>query len=343
MTLPSPHQHGELAATLPQPVRAPTNDGVQRAAAKVSAILPPTPLLPLEVDGRTIWCKAESLQPIGAFKIRGAWHRLTDLDDDQRRAGVVGVSSGNHAQGVAWAARRLGIAATIVMPMDAPQAKLASTRALGAEVVQYDRPGGEDRDAVAQALIGDTGRTLVHAFGDPWVIEGQGSAGIEAAAQLAAASARGDAPVAFDTVVACCGGGGFSAGLALALPDTRVFAVEPEGWDDVSRSLASGRIERVIGAPPTACDALQTPCTYPVNFAVLQARGVTGVAVSEAEVRHAMRVAFRQLHLVLEPGGAAALAAVLAGKVTLGEATLITLSGGNVDAAAFAAIIASDD
>lgn len=324
----------ETPLALLDPARAPTRAGVLRAARKVADLLPPTPLLPLEIDGRTIWCKAENLQPIGSFKIRGAWNRLSDLTPAQRAAGVVGVSSGNHAQGVAWAARRLGIAATIVMPSDAPQAKLDATRAMGAEVVLYDRPGGEDRDAVANTLIANTGRTLVHAFGDPWVIEGQGSLAIEAAAQLQAATGG-----EFDTVVACCGGGGMSSGIALALPDTRVFAVEPEGWDDVGRSLATGTIQKVVNPPPTACDALQTPATYPINFAILQARGVTALTVTEAEVRAAMRLAYSRLHLVIEPGGAVALAAVMAGKVAIGDAALVTLSGGNVDAGRFAAVL----
>jgi threonine dehydratase len=319
---------------LTDPKRSPSREGVLRAAAKVAAILPPTPLLPLDIDGVTIWCKAEMLQPIGAFKIRGAWHRLSDLDADERRAGVVGVSSGNHAQGVAWAARRLGIPATIVMPNDAPRAKLAATRALGAEVVLYDRPGGQDRDAVAKSLVQTTGRTLIHPFGDVWVIEGQGSLGIEANAQLKALTGA-----ELDTVVACCGGGGLTAGLALALPDTRVFAVEPEGWDDVGRSLATGSIQHVANPTPTACDALQTPSTYPINFAVLQGRNVTALTVSEAQVRSAMRLVFDRLHLVVEPGGAAALAAVLAGKVEVGKHTLVTLSGGNVDASDFAVML----
>ena len=316
------------------PARAPSHAGILRAAVKINALLPPTPLLPLEVDGTMIWCKAESLQPIGAFKIRGAWHRLSDLDADQRAVGVVGVSSGNHAQGVAWAARRLGMSAIIVMPNDAPEAKLVATKALGAEVILYDRPAGEDRDAVAAAIVAASGRTLVHAFGDPWVIEGQGTLGLEAETQLMAMSGK-----RFDTVVACCGGGGLSAGLALALPNTQLFAVEPEGWDDVTRSLASGIIERVNNPPPTACDALQTPWTYPINFAVLQARDVIGLTVSEADVRVAQRVAFSRLHLVLEAGGAAALAAILVGKVPITDATLVTLSGGNVDAAQFAKVI----
>lgn len=317
------------------PNRTPSLAGVERAAAKVAALLPSTPLLPMEIDGRTIWCKAENLQPVGAFKIRGAWHRLTDLTPEQAAAGVVGVSSGNHAQGVAWAARRLGIPATIVMPSNAPKMKLAATRALGAEVVLYDRVT-ESRDAVAAKLLEASGGTLVHAYGDPWIIEGQGSAGIEARAQLAARGIAGP-----DKVVACCGGGGLSAGLALACPDAEIIAVEPEGWDDVTRSLAAGEILSVEDlAYPTECDALQTPQTWPINFAVLQARGVRGVAVTRDEVRHAMRVAFERLHLVVEPGGAAALAAVLAGKVELGDATLVTLSGGNVDAALYAEILA---
>ena len=316
------------------PNRAPTLAGIERAAAKVAALLPQTPLLPLEVDGRTIWCKAECLQPVGAFKIRGAWHRLTDLTPDQAAAGVVGVSSGNHAQGVAWAAKRLGIAAAIVMPGNAPAMKLAATRALGAEVVLYDRVT-ESRDAMAAKLLEERGGTLVHAYGDPWIIEGQGTLGVEAAAQM---KARGiDGP---DTVVACCGGGGLSAGLALALPDAKLVAVEPEGWDDVTRSLAAGTILPVEDlAYPTECDALQTPATWPINFAVLQARGVKGVAVTRSEVRDAMRLAFERLHLVVEPGGAAALAAVLAGKVAVTDATLVTLSGGNVDPLKFAEII----
>ena len=147
---------------LRDPARAPTREGVLRAAGKIAALLPPTPLLPLEVDGRTLWCKAEMLQPVGAFKIRGAWHRLSDLDEAERARGVVGVSSGNHAQGVAWAARRLGIAATIVMPGNAPRAKLAATRALGAQVQLYDR-ATQDRDLIAADLVARTGATLVHA------------------------------------------------------------------------------------------------------------------------------------------------------------------------------------
>jgi threonine dehydratase len=305
-----------------------------RAAAKVAALLPPTPLLPLEIDGRTIWCKAEVLQPIGAFKIRGAWHRLTDLDESQRARGVVGVSSGNHAQGVAWAARKLGIAATIVMPGNAPRAKLEATRALGADVVLYDR-ATEDRDQIAARLVAQSEATLVHAFGDPWIIEGQGTAGIEAAAQLEARIGRRP-----DRIVACCGGGGLTAGLSLACPDAAIYIAEPEGWDDVLHSLAEGRIVPVADKSyPTDCDALQTPATYPINFAVLKDRVTGGAFVTPAEVGAAMRLTFEKLHLVVEPGGAAALAAILAGKVPVTDATVVTLSGGNVDRETFVRMI----
>ncbi|MBA4306536.1 MAG: pyridoxal-5'-phosphate-dependent protein [Sphingopyxis sp.] len=316
------------------PIRKPTRDGVLRAMDKVAAILPQTPLLPLDVDGVTIWCKAEMLQPIGAFKIRGAWHRLTDLTPDQRSKGVVGVSSGNHAQGVAWAAKRLGVAATIVMPSNAPKMKLAATRALGATVVLYDR-ATESRDAVASELIARNGGTLVHAFGDPWVIEGQGSAGLEIAAQLGSLSLHGP-----DQIVACCGGGGLAAGLSLACPDAEMVIVEPEGWDDIIRSLEAGKIVPVEDLTyPTQCDALQTPQTYPINFEVLQRRVSKGVSVSTQEVAAAMRLAFEKLHLVVEPGGAVALAAVLAGKVPLKPVTAVTLSGGNVDRETFIQMI----
>lgn len=318
-------------------MRQPTRDGVLRAAAKIADLLPPTPLLPAEINGTTVWVKAECLQPIGAFKIRGAWHRLSDLTDEERARGVVGVSSGNHAQGVAWAARALGVAATIVMPRDAPAVKLERTRALGAEVVLYDR-ASEDRDAVAAVLVEERGATLVHAYADPWVIEGQGTVGIELAAQMERYA--GGAPT---RVVAPCGGGGLTAGLALACPEAEIVPVEPEGWDDVRRSLEAGSIQAVgPNPPPTACDALQTLATRPVNFAVLKARCGYGLSVSEAEVAQAQRFAFAHLRLVLEPGGAVALAAALAGKVPVDGRTAIVLSGGNVDAERFAAVLAAE-
>ena len=310
----------------------PTREGVVAAARKIAAILPPTPLLPVEINGTSCWVKAENLQPIGAFKIRGAWNRLSSLSDEERAMGVVAVSSGNHAQGVAWAAKRLGVAATIVMPADAPSVKLASTRALGAKIVTYDRHG-EDRDAVAERLIEESGGVLVHAFGDRWVIEGQGSAGLEAEAQL------GRQPSRF---IACCGGGGLAAGLSLACPDAAIHVVEPVGWDMVGQSLAKGELVHAeIDAPKTICDALQPTATKHLNLSVLKGRAEPGVTVTDEEASAAQRFAFVKLRLVLEPGGAAALAAALAGKVPLDEDTVIMLTGGNVDPEAFAETIST--
>ncbi|AOL94589.1 L-threonine ammonia-lyase [Porphyrobacter sp. LM 6] len=313
-------------------VRMPTTDGVRAAAEAVAAILPPTPLLPVNINGVQAWVKAEVLQPIGAFKIRGAWWRLVSMTPEERAGGVVAVSSGNHAQGVAWAGQRLGIRATIVMPHDAPEVKLANTKALGAEVVLYQRPG-EDRDAVAANLIAERGGTLVHAFGDPWVIEGQGSAAIEIAAQLGRAPSR---------IVACCGGGGLAAGLALGAPTANIHPVEPVGWDMVGQALAAGELVHAApDAPKTICDALQPNVTKQLNLGLLQGRAEPGVTVTDDEVRTAQRFAFNTLRLVVEPGGAAALAAALAGKVPVDEGTVIMLTGGNADPAAYAATIAS--
>lgn len=312
----------------------PTREGVCEAARKVAEILPPTPLISFEIDGQTVWGKAECLQPVGAFKIRGAWHRLSELSEEELSRGVVAVSSGNHAQGVAWAAHRLGMPATIVMPADAPPIKLARTRELGAEIVTYDRMS-ENREEIAQALSEERGAAYVHAFADPWIIEGQGSAGIEICEQLEAAGAG--APT---RIIACCAGGGLSAGLALACPDATVVPAEPEGWDDVCRSLEAGEIQRVgDNPPPTQCDALQAFATQPINFDVLKQHCRYGVRVTEAEVQAAQRFAFSRLRLVLEPGGAVALAAAMAGKVKLDGQTVIMLTGGNVDPRQFAQTI----
>jgi threonine dehydratase len=316
-------------------LRQPTKAGVRDAAEKIARILPPSPIFPLNINGKTVTFKAENLQPVGAFKLRGAWHRLTALDEVSRARGVVAFSSGNHAQGIAWAARRLGIAATIVMPADAPASKREGTLALGAEIVDYDR-ATESRELIARRLAEARGATLVPSFDDPWVIEGQGSAGIEAAAQMAALGLP--APT---HVVTPCGGGGLAAGLTLALPEARITVVEPEGWDDMRRSLEAGWIEPVgDNPPPTACDSLQTTRVSPLTFEVLARRGAEGVAVSEAEVAAAQRFAAERLRLVVEPGGAVALAALLAGKVTAADGMLVLLSGGNVDRAAYARVLA---
>lgn len=318
-------------------IRTPTQQGVQAAAQSIAEILPPTPLLPVEINGNSCWVKAENLQPVGAFKIRGGWWRLSNLTEDERAGGVVAVSSGNHAQGVAWASRKLGISAMIVMPHDAPQVKLDNTRALGAEIVLYQRApkerGGEDRDAVAAKLIEQNGGTLVHAFGDPWVIEGQGSAGIEAEVQL------GRAPSRF---IACCGGGGLAGGLSLACPKAAVHVVEPVGWDMVGQALATSTIVQVADdAPETICDALIPNATKAINVDVLKGRAEPGTTVTDEEVRYAQRWAFTNLRLVVEPGGAAALAAALAGKVPLDDGAVIMITGGNADPATFAETIAA--
>ena len=316
-------------------LRQPTRAGVRDAAEKIARILPATPLFTHEIKGVVVSFKAESLQPVGAFKIRGAWHRLTALDDATRARGVVAFSSGNHAQGIAWAAKRLGIAATIVMPSDAPRTKRDATLALGAEVVAYDR-ATESREAIAARLAEARGATLVPSFDDPWIIEGQGSAGIEAAAQMAALGLGAPA-----RIVIPCGGGGLSAGVALAVKDARITVVEPEGWDDMRRSLEASWIEPVgDNPPPTACDSLQTLRVSPLTFDVLSRRDATGVAVSETEIAAAQRWAAETLRLVVEPGGAVGLAAVLAGKVPLEPGLLVILSGGNVDRAAYAKVMA---
>jgi threonine dehydratase len=313
-----------------QSSRKPALLGVQEALKKLQIVVPPSPLKSVKIGESLVWLKCESAQPMGAFKLRGAWHRLTALTEAQRAAGVVAFSSGNHAQGVAWAAQKLRMSATIVMPSDAPALKIAGTKQLGAEVILYDR-ANQSREAIAAELAEAKGAVLVPSFDDPWIIEGQGSCGLEAAEQLG---------FALTQVIVPCGGGGLAAGIALALPDAEIVTVEPEGWDDMAHSLSAGEIIPVgKDAPPTLCDALMTPRVSPLTFDVLRDRSAHGVAVSEAETAAAMRFAYRELGLTIEPGGAVALAAVLAGKVMLTEATLIILSGGNVDPALFAQIM----
>ncbi|MBA3878404.1 MAG: pyridoxal-5'-phosphate-dependent protein [Sphingobium sp.] len=315
-------------------LRQPTRAGVRDAAAKVARVVPFSPMFTHAINGIEVAFKAECLQPIGAFKLRGAWHRLTAIAPEQRSRGVVAFSSGNHAQGVAWAAKKLGMPALIVMPSDAPVAKRDGTLALGAEIVTYDR-ATESREKIAASLAAARGAVLVPSFDDSWVIEGQGSCAIEAAAQMEALGLG--MPQA---VVVPCGGGGLAAGITLALPEARITVVEPEGWDDMRRSLEAGWIEPVgPNPPPTACDSLQTLEVSPLTFDVLSRRGVEGVAVSEAEVRAAQRWAASRLQLVVEPGGAVALAALLAGKIAARDGTLVMLSGGNVDLAAYAKVL----
>jgi threonine dehydratase len=310
--------------------RKPSAEGVAAAAKRIAGMVTQTLLLPFVHGGRRYWVKPECLQQSGSFKLRGASNRLAQLSAAERAHGVVAFSSGNHAQGVALAAQRLGIAATIVMPADAPAVKVAGTRAAGAQIVFFDR-ATESREEIGARLAAEQGATLVPSFDDVDVIEGQGTIGTEIRAQLG---------VAPPLVVVPCGGGGLSSGIALALPESQIVLVEPEGWDDMTRSLALGRIVPVEEpAPLSACDALQTKLVSPLTFGALQDAGARGLAVTEAEVEEAMRVAFRALRIVAEPGGAVALAALLAGKVDAPEGAVIVVSGGNVDPALYARVI----
>lgn len=309
----------------------PTRGEVEEAGRRIAGLVVETSLRPLRLGGHDLWLKCESLQTGGSFKLRGASNRLALLSADERKAGVVAFSSGNHAQGVAIAARRLGIPALIVMPSDAPAPKVEGTRGQGAEIVFYDR-ASEDRVAIARTIAAERGAVVVPSFDDRHIIAGQGTAGLEIRSQCIE-------PVR--QIIVCCGGGGLAAGLALACPDARLVVVEPEGWDDMGRSLALGHIVPVApDAPPTACDALQTPLVSPLTFGVPHERGAQGVSVSEAEIRAAVRFAWHELQLRVEPGGAAALAAVLAGKAALEPGTVVMVTGGNVDPALHAEWVA---
>jgi threonine dehydratase len=304
---------------------------VLEAQKRIGALVQRTPLVQTEINHTFHHLKCESLQTGGAFKLRGATNRLLRLSAEEKARGVVAFSSGNHARGVAIAARRLGIRAVIVMPSDAPALKVEGTRAEGAEIIFYDRRT-ESREAIAAAIAAESQAIVVPSFDDPDVIAGQGTVGLEILAEL------GDEP---DAVVVPCGGGGLAGGIALALAHSRIVAIEPEGWDDMRRSLELGRIVPVDpNVPPTLCDALQTPRVSPITFGIFQERGVKVVTVSDAEVAAAVRFAWRKHQLFVEPGGAAALAAVMAGKVRLAEDSVIVLSGGNVDPALHARIVA---
>ena len=312
---------------------APTLADVQAAAVRIRGQAVRTPLLRSDAldaaSGGRIFVKPECLQRTGSFKFRGAFNRLSALSAAERANGVVAFSSGNHAQGVALAAQLLGIRAAIVMPGDAPGVKVEATRGYGAEVIFYDRLT-EKREAIASRLAAERGALLVPSFDDPYIVAGQGTAGLEIAEDLAALG------VVADVALICCGGGGLASGIALGIGGVPVVVVEPEGYDDVGRSLANGAIEPVRNPGPTLCDALQTLVTCPLTFGILQAKGVRGVAVSEVAVERAVAFAFAHLKLVVEPGGAVALAAALEAGVDLrGRTAVLTLSGGNVDRAVF--------
>lgn len=310
---------------------------IEAAAQRLKGHARTTPLLSSpfldEIAGRRVLVKAECLQHTGSFKFRGAWSAVSALPADQRARGVIAFSSGNHAQGVALAARQHGIPAVIVMPTDAPRVKTLNTRALGAEVVQYDR-ATEDRDAIGLTLAAERGLTLIRPFDDPAVIAGQGTTGLEIAAQ-----AKDEGIEAADVLV-CCGGGGLTAGIALALsaraPGLRARPVEPAGFDDTARSLAAGRILRNSATTGSVCDAIITPEPGKITFPILQRLCGPGLVVTDDEALFAMVLAFLRLRLVLEPGGAVALAAALFRPDALtGPAVVAVASGGNVDADVF--------
>ena len=312
-----------------------TRDDVLAAAKRIAGEVERTPLIEAEIRGQRLWLKCESLQTGGSFKLRGATNRLLLLSDEERRRGVVAFSSGNHAKGVAIAAKRLGIPATIVMPADAPALKIEGTKDEGAEIILYDRRT-EDRVAISERLASERGATVVPSFDDVHIVAGQGTVGLEILAQLAEAGAPPPA-----RIVVNCGGGGLASGIALACPDAEIVPVEPEGWDDMARSLEKGEILPVgPDAPPTMCDAIQTPLVSPITFGILRARGARGVAVGEEEVAAAVRWAWREHGLTVEPGGAASIAALLSEKVKIVPGTVVVVSGGNIDAALHARLIA---
>nr|WP_276591780.1 threonine/serine dehydratase [Sphingomicrobium nitratireducens] len=304
------------------------------AARRIDGAVRRTPLTVTAIGGAPVAVKWENRQEGGAFKLRGASNRLLAMSEAERAGGVVAFSSGNHARGVAIAARRLGMTATIVMPSDAPQVKIDATRAEGAEIVLYDRRS-ESREEIAARLAVEQGATLVPSFDDPYVVAGQGTVGLELAVQAAEIGHE------VRRILVCCGGGGLSAGIALACPDAEIVTVEPEGWDDMARSYEAGDIVPVADdAPDTLCDALQTPRVSPITFGILQERGAKGVAVSEEWVRAAVRYAHEAHGETVEPGGAVALAALLSGVVEPRAGDVAIVSGGNVDPALHARLVA---
>ena len=306
---------------------------IEHALERLSGAALRTPLLRCaelsDRAGASVLIKPENLQHIGAFKFRGAYNRLAQLDRDEQRAGVVAFSSGNHAQGVAYAAKLLGIPATIVMPTDAPRIKLENTRRLGAEVRLYERQG-ESREQIASAIAAERGAVLVPSYDDPDIIAGQGTCGYELVEQAAALGMR---PAA---LLVPCGGGGLLAGVSTAvrslLPETAIYGVEPENFDDHARSWKSGARESVPGTHSTLCDSLMTPTPGALTWSINRTTVSNFLVVTEDEVRHAVSFAFRYMKLVVEPGGAVALAALLSKKLNLeGQELALILSGGNID------------
>jgi threonine dehydratase len=319
----------------------PTYGDVVAARGRIGALACRTPLIEhpaLDAAvGARVLLKAENLQRVGAFKFRGAYNKIAQLDKAAFPGGVVACSSGNHAQGVAAAATLRGLQSTIVMPSDAPRLKIERTRAFGAEVIAYDRVK-EDRDAIAREICATRGAAYVHPFDDPDVIAGQGTVGLEMMEQ---AAALGAVP---DIVLVGASGGGLIGGVSLAVkeasPATRIYSVEPAGFDDLARSLARGERERNEHLSGSICDALMAATPGEITFEMAKRHLAGGLAVTDEEAKAAVRFAFRELKLVVEPGGAVSLAAILARKVDLaGKTVMAVLSGGNVDPSLFAQII----
>ena len=320
----------------------PTAADVDAAAQRLAGVALRTPLVTSPVldamaQGR-VFLKAEILQRTGSFKFRGAYNKLSSIPERERGRGVVAFSSGNHAQGVAAAAKLLGMPAVIVMPSDAPRPKRERTAALGAEVVLYDRVR-ENRQTIAQEIAQKRGAALVPPYDDPLIIAGQGTAGREIIEDLAA---LGLVP---DAVVVTASGGGLTAGIALAVkarvPEARVYTAEPEGFDDHARSFRSGAREKNSALTGTICDALMAQTPGELTFAINRTLVTEGAAVSDEEVGAAVAFAFRELKLVVEPGGAVALAALLSGKIDVkGKIAVAVLSGGNVDPGLFYKLVA---
>lgn len=316
---------------------------IRAAAERLRGNVIETPLLySPAIDalaGRRVLIKAESLQVTGSFKARGGWAALSALDPETRARGVIAYSSGNHAQGVSRAAAAFGVPAVIVMPSDAPAAKIEGTRALGAEVRLYDRTG-DSREEIGAQIADERGLTLIKPYDAAEVIAGQGTTGLEIARQAAALDVdSGD-------VLVCCGGGGLTSGIALALeaeaPGLRVRPVEPAGFDDVARSLASGRIERNAVATGSICDAVLTPAPGELAFPIMHRLCGPGLTVTDDEARRTVAAAARHLKLVLEPGGAVALAAALhCGDEVSGDPVIVVASGGNIDTAMLIDILQS--
>lgn len=312
-------------------------DMIEAAAERLRGVALRTPLLSSpfldDIAGRHVLVKPECIQHTGSFKFRGGWSAVSALPIADRARGVIAYSSGNHAQGVALAARRHAAPCVILMPSDAPRVKIDNTRALGAEVVLYDRETG-DRDAIGAALAEDRGLTLIKPFDEPQVIAGQGTTGLEIAEDAVREG------VSEAEVLVPCGGGGLTSGIALACeakaPGLAVRPVEPEGFDDVKRSLASGGIERNTRSSGSLCDAIITPAPGQITFPILKRLCGSGLVVTEDEALAAMAAAFKRLHVVIEPGGAVALAAALFHPDEIsGDTVIVVASGGNVDRAVF--------